>query len=87
MRARIEGQHEVFSFLTTEPNAIVAPIHPKAMPAILTTPEECEAWLTAPIPEALALQRPLADELLLVVATGKKHDGPADEAGTDRHEA
>jgi putative SOS response-associated peptidase YedK len=29
-----EGQttNDLFAFLTTEPNAIVAPIHPKAMP-------------------------------------------------------
>jgi putative SOS response-associated peptidase YedK len=26
---------DVFAFLTTDPNAIVAPIHPKAMPVIL----------------------------------------------------
>jgi putative SOS response-associated peptidase YedK len=28
----IPGPHQVYGFLTTEPNAIVAPIHPKAMP-------------------------------------------------------
>ncbi len=39
------GAHELFAFLTCEPNAVVAPVHPKAMPVILTTPEECEAWL------------------------------------------
>jgi putative SOS response-associated peptidase YedK len=33
--ALIDGKHEVFGFLTTEANAIVAPIHPKAMPVIL----------------------------------------------------
>jgi putative SOS response-associated peptidase YedK len=27
-------------FLTTAPNAVVEPIHPKAMPVILTTDEE-----------------------------------------------
>jgi hypothetical protein len=32
--APIEGEHELFGFLTTEANAIVAPIHPKAMPVI-----------------------------------------------------
>ena len=26
----------------TAPNAVVAPIHPKAMPVILTTVEECD---------------------------------------------
>jgi hypothetical protein len=30
--APVEGQHELFGFLTTEANATIAPIHPKAMP-------------------------------------------------------
>ena len=45
--APVEGDHELFSFLTTDANAIVAPIHPKAMPVILTTPEEVDLWLAA----------------------------------------
>jgi hypothetical protein len=32
-----ETTNDIFAFLTTEPNAIVAPIHPKAMPVILTS--------------------------------------------------
>jgi hypothetical protein len=32
----IPGQREVYGFLTTAPNAVVEPIHPKAMPVILT---------------------------------------------------
>jgi putative SOS response-associated peptidase YedK len=36
----IPGPHNVYGFLTTSPNAVVAPIHPKAMPVILTTDEE-----------------------------------------------
>src|SRR6478752_3176345 len=43
--APVDGQHELFGFLTTEANAVVAPIHPKAMPVILTTPEEVDLWL------------------------------------------
>jgi putative SOS response-associated peptidase YedK len=31
--------NDLFAFLTTEPNAVVAPIHPKAMPVILTRPD------------------------------------------------
>lgn len=31
----IPGPHLVYGFLTTEPNGVVAPIHPKAMPVIL----------------------------------------------------
>ena len=38
----IPGRHLIYGFLTTAPNAIVEPIHPKAMPVILTTPEECD---------------------------------------------
>jgi putative SOS response-associated peptidase YedK len=38
----IPGPHLIYGFLTTAPNAIVEPIHPKAMPVILTTPEECD---------------------------------------------
>ncbi len=36
----IPGPHQVYGFLTTEANAVVKPIHAKAMPAILTTDEE-----------------------------------------------
>ncbi len=33
-----ETTDDLFGFLTTEPNAEVAPVHPKAMPVILTLP-------------------------------------------------
>ncbi len=59
----------------TEPNAVVSPIHPTAMPALLTTAKEYELWLTAPVKEALALQRPLPDDALMTVARGARHDG------------
>jgi putative SOS response-associated peptidase YedK len=70
-----ETTNDLFGFLTTEPNNIVGPIHPKAMPVILTKSEEIEVWLTAPAEEALKLQRPLADGVLKVVAKGRKKDG------------
>ncbi|HWJ74676.1 MAG TPA: SOS response-associated peptidase family protein [Kaistia sp.] len=66
---------ELFAFLTCEPNAIVAPIHPKAMPVILTTEYEVEMWLTAETEMALSLQQPLADDALTIVARGAKQDG------------
>lgn len=69
------GSHLLFSFLTTDANKIVAPIHPKAMPVMLTKPEEFEQWLKAPIVDALKLQRPLPDKFLQIVASGEKKDG------------
>lgn len=59
--------YELYGFLTTEPNGVVKPIHGKAMPVILTTNEEVEAWLTAPSEEAVKLQRPLPDNLTTIV--------------------
>jgi hypothetical protein len=44
----IAGPHLVYGFLTTSPNAVVEPIHPKAMPVILTTAEERDVWMRAP---------------------------------------
>lgn len=46
-----------FAFLTTEPNAVVAPIHAKAMPVILTS-EQWDPWMDG-VP-ADVFQRPLA---------------------------
>jgi len=68
---------DLYGFLTTEPNAEVGAIHPKAMPVILTEPDEIETWLTAPAEEALKLQRPLPDGALRIVAKGVKQDGDA----------
>jgi putative SOS response-associated peptidase YedK len=66
---------DLFGFLTTEPNAEVATVHPQAMPAILTTEEERETWLRAPWSDACALQRPLPAGSLQVVLRGEKQDG------------
>jgi putative SOS response-associated peptidase YedK len=69
----VEGEHQLFGFLTTDANAEVGAIHPKAMPVILTSTEAIEQWLT--LPTALALQCPLLDGTLKIVATGEKTDG------------
>lgn len=56
----------LYAFLTTEANTTVAPVHPGAMPVILTDPAECKDWL-ADGADSLRLQRPLDDGLLAIV--------------------
>jgi putative SOS response-associated peptidase YedK len=72
-----EGEtiNDLFAFLTTEPNKLIATFHPKGMPVILTNQEAIDRWMTAPIEDALTLQQPLPDDALMIVARGAKTDG------------
>jgi putative SOS response-associated peptidase YedK len=65
---------DLYAILATEPNLEVGAIHPKAMPVILTKPDEIEVWLTQPWELAKLLQRPLLDGALKIVARGDKED-------------
>lgn len=58
-----EGEHRLFAFLTTEPNALVRAAGATAMPVVLRL-EDCDAWLTGSVEEALELQRPAPDGAL-----------------------
>lgn len=62
-----QGDHELFTILTTQPNNVVKPVHHKAMPVMLLTPEACETWLGAPIGTAIRLQAPPEDALVRVI--------------------
>jgi putative SOS response-associated peptidase YedK len=74
------GEHHLFSFLTTEANDVVRPIHAKAMPVLLTRPDEWDTWLGGSIGDAAALQRPLPNSALRIVATGEKSDAAVADA-------
>lgn len=68
------GEHRLFAFLMTDSNNVVRPIHAKAMPVLLTTAQEWDAWLMGPIDQAIALQKPLPNDALRIVASGEKSD-------------
>jgi putative SOS response-associated peptidase YedK len=74
MKNPIEGNHLLYGFLTAGSNDVVRPIHAKAMPVMLTTPKECDTWLSAEPAGALKLQRPLPADQLKIVANGQRED-------------
>ncbi|WP_189654896.1 SOS response-associated peptidase family protein [Paracoccus mutanolyticus] len=78
------GRHELFAFLTCAPNAVVAAVHPKAMPVILTTPEEIETWLTADWPKPQAAM-PLPAAVRAGLCRGKGGTQNIDLRGGLRH--
>lgn len=50
------GEHSLFSFLTTDANDLVRPVHAKAMPVILRTKIDVEDWLSAPSSDVPTVQ-------------------------------
>lgn len=61
----LEGGGHVFAFLTTDPNPLVAPIHPRAMPVLLHA-EDGDKWLARSFDEAVSLATPYASQLMQV---------------------
>ena len=67
------GDHTLFSIMTTEPNAIVEPIHEKAMPVMLLTPDDVEQWLRgSSVEDALKMQKPTPDDAVVIRPAEKK---------------
>jgi putative SOS response-associated peptidase YedK len=73
--APITGLHNLFGFLTTNANAEVKPIHREAMPVILRSAKEIDAWMSAPPDQVPTMQRPLPNGTLQIVARGEREDG------------
>lgn len=65
-RQRVLNDWHLFSFLTCEANAEVRPVHPKAMPVILTDLADLRDWLAGGSDSLHRLQRPLPDYSLQV---------------------
>jgi len=64
-----EGTHKLFSFLTTEANDLVGPVHAKAMPVVLRGEFECRQWLNAAPDQIETIQaRVLPAEALEIVS-------------------
>lgn len=55
----------VYAFLTCEPNPLVAPLHPKAMPVILMT-ADWDRWLHGGYDDVLELQAPFPSQMMAV---------------------
>ena len=61
---------EVYAFLTTTPNSLVATINHERMPVLLTREEEFETWLTGSPDEAFALAREYPPDQMRIVQEG-----------------
>ena len=82
--ASVNGQHELFGFLATERNAVVAPIHPKAMPVILTTPEDVDLWLLPTRRKHSNCNDHCPTMRCKSVASGEKEDGARQDTAPSR---
>ncbi len=60
----------VYSFMTTEPNALTASINHERMPVLLSTEEQFETWLHGSTKEAFALARSFPAEAMRIVQSG-----------------
>jgi len=73
VRGKEDGTHLLFSILTTEANELVAPIHAKAMPVMLTG-DDLETWMHGSLDEATALARPFPADRMKIVLSGPRED-------------
>lgn len=61
---------DVYAFMTTTPNALVATVNHERMPVLLTRPEEFDTWMHGTPQEAMALAREYPAEQMQIVQSG-----------------
>ena len=61
---------DVYAFLTTTPDPLVATINHECMPVLLSMPEEFDQWLNGTAAEALELAREYPPDLMRIVREG-----------------
>lgn len=66
---------DVYAFMTTTPNDLVATIHPKRMPVMLTNEDDYDCWLHGTPYEAQTLIRSYpADQMMIVQSGAERKD-------------
>lgn len=73
VRGKEDGEHQLFSILTTDANALTRPIHAAAMPVMLTG-GDIDTWLEGSSQDALALARPFPADRMRLVLSGPRAD-------------
>jgi putative SOS response-associated peptidase YedK len=61
---------DVYSFMTTTPNALVGTINHERMPVLLSTDEEYETWMTGTPDEAFSLMKEYPPDKMRMVQSG-----------------
>ncbi|MFA5957810.1 SOS response-associated peptidase [Hyphomicrobium sp.] len=74
---------DVYSFVTTKPNALTDSINHERMPVLLTEVEEFETWLTGSTEAAFALARSFDPAKMRIVQSGKTKMDLLGKAGDD----
>lgn len=67
---------DVFAFLNTTPNELVATVHPSRMPVLMADEAAYRTWLSGSPDEAFELVRPFpADQMKIVKSGSERSDG------------
>jgi putative SOS response-associated peptidase YedK len=61
---------DVYSFMTTTPNALVGTINHERMPVLLSTDDEFETWMTGTPDEAFSLMKEYPPDKMRMVQSG-----------------